>query len=73
MTVVDDSGASVCLLVDDDGLLVGLLTDGDLRRAMLHGAELDSPALEHATRTPQTVAERLVARARAGHHARPAV
>lgn len=56
MTVVDRSGSAVCLLVDDAQHLVGVLTDGDLRRALLHGAALDSPAIEHATRSPQTVA-----------------
>lgn len=31
-------------VVDPAGRLVGLLTDGDIRRAMLRGASLDSPA-----------------------------
>lgn len=55
MTLIDRNGMEVAVLVDDDGRLVGLLTDGDLRRAILDGAELDSPALERATRTPTTV------------------
>ena len=56
LEVVDRSGTLVCLLVDDDGRLAGLLTDGDLRRAFLKGTSLDDAALDHATRSPHTVA-----------------
>ncbi len=52
---VDRSGLRVALLVDDEGRLAGLLTDGDVRRAILSGDDLASPALPHATATPQTV------------------
>ena len=54
LEVIDRSATSVCLLVDD-GRLTGLLTDGDLRRAFLHGASLEDPALQHATTDPKTV------------------
>ena len=52
---VDRSGLSVALLIDDEGRLAGLLTDGDVRRAILSGDDLDSRALPHATTAPQTV------------------
>lgn len=52
---VDRSGLRVALLVDSEGRLSGLLTDGDVRRAILSGDDLSSPALPHATTTPQTV------------------
>jgi dTDP-glucose pyrophosphorylase len=52
---VDRSGLHAALLLDADGSLAGVLTDGDLRRAVLAGADLDGPALRHATTTPQTV------------------
>lgn len=56
LEVIDRSGTRVCLLVDDDGRLAGLLTDGDLRRALLKGTTLDDAAIDHATRSPNTVA-----------------
>ena len=56
LEVVDRSATLVCLLVDDDFRLAGLLTDGDLRRAVLKGTSLDAPALDHATRSPHSVA-----------------
>jgi dTDP-glucose pyrophosphorylase len=52
---IDRSGLHVALLLREDGALAGLLTDGDLRRAILAGADLSAPALDHATTAPQTV------------------
>ncbi len=37
----------VVLVVRSDGVMCGILTDGDVRRALLNGATLDSPASEH--------------------------
>jgi len=56
LLVIDRSGTRVCLLVDEAGRLAGLLTDGDLRRAILRGRSLEDVALDHATRSPHTVA-----------------
>jgi dTDP-glucose pyrophosphorylase len=55
LEVIDSSGLAVALLVDDQQVLVGLLTDGDVRRAILRGAELTDRALPFATTAPQTV------------------
>ncbi len=38
---IDLSGEGVALVVDKDMHLLGVLTDGDVRRALLHGATLD--------------------------------
>lgn len=38
------SGLRICLLVDSDKRLVGIVSDGDIRRGLLAGAGLDSPA-----------------------------
>jgi len=43
LELLDRSGVGVALVVDDDDVLLGLLTDGDLRRALLGGASLESP------------------------------
>lgn len=41
-------------LVEDEGRLVGTLTDGDIRRAILAGTNLDAPASEFMNRNPIT-------------------
>ncbi|WP_425956288.1 nucleotidyltransferase family protein [Xylanimonas sp. McL0601] len=57
MTLIDRSGLEIAVLVDDEQRLVGVVTDGDLRRALLKGVQLDDPAVDLATRTPTTVPE----------------
>ena len=49
---LDSAGLGVLLLVQADGSLAGVLTDGDLRRAILHGRKLSGPSLEIATCDP---------------------
>jgi dTDP-glucose pyrophosphorylase len=43
MKAMDRSCAGLALVTDDAGRLVGTLTDGDVRRALLGGAEVDDP------------------------------
>jgi len=50
-----DRGASAIALVTDDGHLRGVITDGDIRRGLLSGAQLDSPALKFANVEPHVV------------------
>ena len=38
------SGLKLCLLVGSDGTLIGIISDGDIRRGLLAGTGLDSPA-----------------------------
>lgn len=40
----------IALVVDDDGRLVGTVTDGDIRRAVLDGLDLDGPVSEISLR-----------------------
>ncbi|MET1412996.1 aminotransferase class V-fold PLP-dependent enzyme [Roseibium sp. HPY-6] len=40
----------IILVLDEDGCMIGTLTDGDLRRAVLAGADLDDPIGPHANR-----------------------
>lgn len=53
MAVIDASPAKIALLVDPDGRLVGTMTDGDIRRALLSGADLAAPAENHMFRNFQ--------------------
>jgi dTDP-glucose pyrophosphorylase len=51
--------AEAALIIDADGRLVGLLTDGDIRRALLAGAELRSPVSSAMTKNPLTIVDGL--------------
>lgn len=53
--VIDRGALAICCLVDSDGCLKGVLTDGDVRRALIAGRPLSSPALAVATTAPQIV------------------
>jgi dTDP-glucose pyrophosphorylase len=55
LEVIDSSALAVALVVAPDRHLVGLLTDGDVRRALLGGADLGDRAEPFATASPQTV------------------
>lgn len=46
----------VALVVGDDGRLRGLVTDGDIRRGILAGVDLDSPVTEVMNSRPRSVA-----------------
>ena len=43
MTCIDRNAKGIALVVDHKGRLIGTVTDGDIRRALLKGATLDSP------------------------------
>jgi dTDP-glucose pyrophosphorylase/CBS domain-containing protein len=43
MKAIDDSALEVVLIIDDDEKMVGLATDGDIRRAIIKDATLDTP------------------------------
>ena len=42
LQVIDQSSAQIALIVDDQSKVIGTLTDGDIRRGLLQGANLDS-------------------------------
>jgi dTDP-glucose pyrophosphorylase len=42
--VIDSGSAQIVLVLDDNLRLIGTLTDGDIRRGLLHGETLESPA-----------------------------
>ena len=43
MAAIDAGSSGVVMIVGDDEFLEGLMTDGDLRRMLLAGAEMDTP------------------------------
>ena len=52
---VKHMGCEAAMVVDQDGKLRGLVTDGDIRRAFLGGAGLDSPVSEIMTANPISI------------------
>ena len=58
LQAVEAGASNVALGVDGDGRLTGLVTDGDLRRALLAGATLESQAQAYIRRQPATVRPR---------------
>ena len=49
-----DQGMQIALVVDDGCHLLGTITDGDVRRALLNGKELDTPVDQVMNRNPVT-------------------
>lgn len=56
MRAIDRGGAEIALVVAEDGRLAGVLTDGDVRRALLDGAPMDSPLAPYLRRDFVSVA-----------------
>ncbi|MFZ4764496.1 MAG: nucleotidyltransferase family protein [Roseimicrobium sp.] len=50
MRSLEKTGLEIALILDKDGRLYGTLTDGDIRRALIKGAALDSRVEPHAQR-----------------------
>jgi len=42
--MMNETAAQICLVADADGRLLGTVTDGDVRRGILRGLALDTPA-----------------------------
>jgi len=52
IAAIDGGGKQIALMIDRQGRLIGTITDGDIRRAILRGLDLDSPAAEVIYRDP---------------------
>ena len=52
IAALDEAGTGALVLCNCDRVLKGVLTDGDVRRAILHGTSTDLPCEMIATRTP---------------------
>ena len=47
MHILDQRAVAIALVVDEAGKLLGTLTDGDIRRSLLQGSDLDAPVQPH--------------------------
>jgi dTDP-glucose pyrophosphorylase len=57
LEAITKNSRQMVTVVDAGGRLVGLVTDGDVRRALLRGAFLESPVLEIMNRAPTVAPE----------------
>lgn len=53
---INASGRGICLVVDGDRRLLGTLSDGDVRRAVIAGATLQTPCREVMNARPTSIA-----------------
>ena len=56
---LDEVGLQIILIVDKENKLIGTLSDGDIRRGLLRGLQLDSPIESIIFRNPLVVPESL--------------
>lgn len=61
IAAIDASGKGICLIADKDRHLLATITDGDIRRAILDGVNLDTPVSALMERKPQDRRTPLVA------------
>jgi dTDP-glucose pyrophosphorylase len=54
IAVIDNNRRQFAVVVDEKDRLLGVVADGDIRRAILRGATLDSPAREIMNSDPKT-------------------
>lgn len=55
LEAIDRGASAIALVTNNDGYLHGVLTDGDIRRGLLRGAQLESKVLEFANNEPHVV------------------
>lgn len=55
LRVIDSTGAGISLVVDDEGRLLGTASDGDVRRALIDGADLSARAGSVLNPNPRVV------------------
>jgi dTDP-glucose pyrophosphorylase/predicted transcriptional regulator len=41
--IIDNSAVQIAMVVNEENILLGTVTDGDIRRAILHGVSLENP------------------------------
>ena len=51
INIIESGHAQIALVTDESGALIGTITDGDVRRALLAGEGLDSPAHRYMNRS----------------------
>lgn len=57
MVLINGAATQVALVTDNDDVLIGTVTDGDLRRGLLKGLNLNASVSEVMNRAPKTLIE----------------
>ena len=57
LRVIDDTAFEIALVVDEQLQLIGTVTDGDIRRGIIRGADLNSPIESLMNRRPITATQ----------------
>ncbi|MDG0817350.1 nucleotidyltransferase family protein [Bdellovibrio svalbardensis] len=52
LQVIDEGGQKIALVVDDQRVLLGVVSDGDIRRGLLAGLQIDSPVWVVVNKSP---------------------
>ena len=55
MKTIDDAGVQIALVLDNAGVLLGTVTDGDVRRGLLNGLNMESFTSEAMNSAPKTL------------------
>jgi nucleoside-diphosphate-sugar epimerase len=58
MSVIDSTGLGIALVTDDESRLKGTVTDGDIRKSLRDGHDVESPVKEIMNRNPISMPER---------------
>jgi len=58
MRVIDRNGLGVAFVMDEDKKLWGVVTDGDIRKAILRGANIEKPIEEIVNKKPIVIEDR---------------
>lgn len=54
----DLSGDAVLFILNEQKQLIGSITDGDIRRGLINGLDLQSPIMDFATKAPKTLSHK---------------
>jgi dTDP-glucose pyrophosphorylase len=59
MECLNENSLQICFVVDEDQKLLGALTDGDIRRALLKGATLETSVMQVMNSNPKYLSNKL--------------
>ena len=51
---LSSSGLQICILVNEKNTIIGTITDGDIRRSIINGVNLQDSAISIANKNPVT-------------------
>ena len=55
LNIIDDGGLHIAVVIDENHQLIGLVSDGDIRRALLSGKNLEDSVIDILNEQPITV------------------